>query len=149
MDLFCKHGQNGLVCHTSGISCFSQGMSLCESVVHHNSYIYHRLFGTGCGCVTLGDFVDGAVCLWVVDLPKVVYFVRYIDLRREISGQFFDGLLVIFVITDVLKHVEDLVDLWTAIVQQKGSFQLAFLNTHSLSNRSSHFFNLGPAFPSR
>ena len=66
VDLFCKHGQNGLVCHRICTSCFSQGMSLCGGMVHHSSYIYHRLLGSCCDCVTRsecvtpGDF-DGAV----------------------------------------------------------------------------------------
>ena len=67
--VFCKHGQNSLVCHRICTPCFSLGMSLCEGMVHYSSYIYHRLFGSCCDCVTrsecvtLGDFVDGAVSL--------------------------------------------------------------------------------------
>ena len=66
VDLFCKHGQNGLVCHRICTSCFSQSMSLCGGMVPHSSYIYHRLLGSCCDCVTRSECVtpadfDGAV----------------------------------------------------------------------------------------
>ena len=67
----------------------------------------------------------------LLGLLEIIHFVRYADSRREVSGQFLDGLFVIFVFTDVLKRVEDLVDPWTAVLQQKGSFSLVIGNSHS------------------
>ena len=76
------------------------------------------------------ETVEGFSILFL-GLLEIVHFVCYFDLRREVSGLFPDGFFVIFVFTDVLKSVEDLIDLWTAVVQQKGSFLLVIGNSHS------------------
>ena len=47
-------------------------LSLYEGIFHRSSYIFCRTFGICHGCVTLGDFVDGAVCLSVVFFFGVV-----------------------------------------------------------------------------
>ena len=83
-DMFCWLGHNSsLVCYTSYTSCFSQGISLCEGMVHHSSHIYYRLFGLAAiawllaSACLLTIFVDGAVAFGLCWVPFLLNLTTF------------------------------------------------------------------------
>ena len=56
---------NWLSLPNDGTSCSLCGGSLCEDIVHHNSYIFCQALLTDHGCVILGGFVESTACLCV------------------------------------------------------------------------------------
>ena len=60
-----------------GTSCSLCGGSLCEDIVHHNSYIFCQALLTDHGRVILGGFVASTVCLGVaLVVPCFVIVMR-------------------------------------------------------------------------
>ena len=88
-DMFCWLGHNSsLVCYTSYTSCFSQGISLCEGMVHHSSYIYYRLLGW----LRLRDswrVRDSWRFLWMVLLPLCWGCVEFLSCWTLLRSRFY------------------------------------------------------------
>ena len=71
--------------------CSSRGSCLYEGMFHRSSYIFRCAFRICHGCVTLGDFADGAVCLWVV----LVFLFGVVLLRSRFYPYFQNPSLVL------------------------------------------------------
>ena len=70
-------------------------------------------------------------------------YTSYVTLTR---GQFLDGLFVIFVFTDVLKRVEDLVDPWTAVLQHFHRSELRAVGSREIATMFSRGKCIGNLF---
>ncbi|KAK2550105.1 hypothetical protein P5673_029297 [Acropora cervicornis] len=64
---------NWLSLPNDGTSCSLCGGSLCEDIVHHNSYIFCQALLTDHGCVILGGFVEREAVYKAVVLSALLY----------------------------------------------------------------------------